>query len=406
MTNEKRLFYGSCFALITTALSFSIRAGILPQLGEELNLSGEQLGFINSMWFLGFPISMVIGGLVYHTVGGKRIMQFALLAHALGIILTIYSGSYAGLLISTLLIGLGNGCTEAACNPMIADTYEGNMMSKMMNRFHMWFPGGIVIGSLVSKFMTDANFGWESQIWVIMIPTVIYAYLFYGQDWPKAKEEEASSISSNLQAMISPLFIFMFACMALTAISEFGPQQWVGLILAKSGAQPMLILALVTGLMAVARFFGGEVVHQFNTTGVLLGSAILATIDVFLFSTQTGSMAYVAAIIYALGIAYFWPNMIGFIAEYIPKSGAFGMSIIGAVGMFSTSIFQPIIGGWIDSDKAKVAATGVTGDELELLAGQATLGTMVMFPAVLIVLFTILYFWMKNKGKDAEPALV
>ena len=120
----------------------------------------------------------------------------------------------------------------------------------------------------------------------------------------------------------------MFVCMALTAITEFGPQQWVGLILAKSGAQPMLILALVTGLMAVARYFGGEVVHKFDQTGVLLGSAILATIGVYLFSTQTGAMAYVAAIIYALGIAYFWPNMIGFIADKIPKSGAFGMSII------------------------------------------------------------------------------
>lgn len=402
MTNDNRLFYGSCFALITTALSFSIRAGILPQLGEELSLSAEQLGFINSMWFLGFPISMVIGGLIYHSVGGARIMQFAFFAHALGIVLTIYSGSYTGLLISTLLIGLGNGCTEAACNPMIADKYEGVQMSKMMNRFHMWFPGGIVIGSLVSKFMTDAGFGWESQIWVIMIPTLIYAYLFFGQEWPKAKTDDAAKLSGNLEAMISPLFIFMFACMALTAISEFGPQQWVGLILAKSGAQPMLILALVTGLMAVARYFGGEAVHRFNTTGVLLGSAVLATIGVFLFSTQTGSMAYVAAIVYALGIAYFWPNMIGFIAEYIPKSGALGMSIIGAVGMFSTSIFQPIIGRWIDADKAKVAAEGFTGDELELLAGQATLGTMVLFPGILIVLFTILFFWMK--GKSAPTA--
>ena len=155
--NSQRLFYGSCFALITTALSFSIRAGILPQLGEELSLSAEQLGFINSMWFLGFPISMVIGGLIYHSVGGKRIMQFAFFAHALGIIMTIYSGSYIGLLTSTLLIGLGNGCTEAACNPMIADAYQGNRMSKMLNRFHMWFPGGIVIGSLISKFMTDAG---------------------------------------------------------------------------------------------------------------------------------------------------------------------------------------------------------------------------------------------------------
>lgn len=402
MTNEKRLFYGSCFALITTALSFSIRAGILPQLGEELSLTAEQLGFINSMWFLGFPISMVIGGLIYHTVGGKAIMQFAFFAHAAGIILTIYSGSYTGLLISTLLIGLGNGCTEAACNPMIADAYKGNLMSKMMNRFHMWFPGGIVIGSLVSKFMTDAGMSWESQIWVIMIPTIIYAYLFWGPTWPKPETDEAATLSGNVKAMLTPLFIFMFVAMSLTAISEFGPQQWVGLILAKSGAQPMLILALVTGLMAVARYFGGEAVHALNTTGVLLGSAILATIGVYLFSTQTGGMAYVAAIVYALGIAYFWPNMLGFIAEYIPKSGALGLSIIGAVGMFSTSIWQPIIGGWIDSDRAEAAATGLTGDELDLVAGQATLGTMILFPLILIGLFTVLFFWMKNRKPQGD----
>ncbi|WP_297695061.1 sugar MFS transporter [uncultured Eudoraea sp.] len=400
--NSQRLFYGSCLALITTALSFSIRAGILPQLGEELSLSAEQLGFINSMWFLGFPISMVIGGLIYHTVGGKKIMQFAFFAHAVGIIMTIYSGSYIGLLISTLLIGLGNGCTEAACNPMIADAYQGNKMSTMLNRFHMWFPGGIVIGSLVSKFMTDAGFGWESQIWVILLPTLIYAYLFFGQLWPRAKSKEASSIKSNLKAMFSPLFIFMMICMALTAITEFGPQQWVGLILSKSGAQPMLILALVTGLMAVARYFGGVVVSRFDQTGVLLGSSILATLGIYLFSTQTGGMAYVAAVIFALGIAYFWPNMIGFTADKISKSGALGMSVIGAVGMFSTSIFQPIIGKWIDTDKTEAAAMGLTGDELELVAGQATLGTMALFPAILIVLFTILLFWIKSR--KVEPA--
>jgi len=386
VTNLK-LFYASCFAVITNAFSFSIRAGILPQLGEELNLSAEELGYINSMWFLGFPISMVIGGLIYNIVGGKVIMQFAFFAHAIGIIMTIYSGSYVGLLISTLLIGVGNGCTEAACNPMIADAYEGNMIIKMMNRFHMWFPGGIVIGALISKFMTDGGLSWETQIWVIMIPTLIYAYLFLGKTWPKAKTQEEASLSGNFKAVATPLFIFMMVCMILTAISEFGPQQWVGLILAKSGAEPMLILALVTGLMAVARFFGGDVVKKFDQTGVFLGSAVLTAIGIFLFSTQTGSMAYVAAIIYALGIAYFWPNMLGFIADKIPKSGAIGLSIIGAVGMFSGSIFQPIIGGWIDSDKAAAAATGLTGDELDLVAGQATLQTMTVFPAILIVLF-------------------
>lgn len=396
MTNKNRLFYGSCFALITTAFSFSIRAGILPQLGEAFDLSGQQLGFINSMWFLGFPISMILGGLFYHTIGPKRIMQFAFLTHMLGIILTIYSGGYVGLLISTLLIGIGNGCTEAACNPMIADAYEGKEMNTLLNRFHMWFPGGIVLGSLISKFMTDADLGWQTQIWVIVIPTLIYVYLFYGQEFPKSKVEAANSVSGNLKAMATPIYIFILGCMALTAISEFGPQQWTSLIMQSSGAQPMLILALVTGLMAVGRYFGGDIVHKFDQTGVLLGSAALTAIGIFLFSTQTGPMVYVAAIFFALGVCYFWPNMIGFVAEKIPASGALGMSIVGGMGMFSTSIFQPIIGGWIDNSTVEQAANGLTGTALDLAAGQQTLTYMISFPGVLIVLFTILYFWQRN----------
>ena len=401
MTNSNRLFYGSCFALITTAFSFSIRAGILPQLAETFSLSGQQLGFINSMWFLGFPISMILGGLFYHTIGPKKIMQFAFLTHTLGIVLTIFSGGYTGLLVSTLLIGIGNGCTEAACNPMIADANEGKRMNTLLNRFHMWFPGGIVLGSLISLLMTSLDLGWQAQIWVIMIPTLIYVYLFFGQEFPKPKMEKVASIGENFKAMLSPLYLFILGCMALTAISEFGPQQWTTLILSDSGAHPMVILALITGLMAIGRYFGGDIVSKFDQTGVLLGSAILTAIGIFLFSTQTGGMVYVAAIFFALGVCYFWPNMIGFVAEKIPLSGALGMSIVGGMGMFSSSIFQTIIGGWIDSSTAEQAALGLTGTALDLAAGQQTLTNMVSFPVILIVLFTILYFWQRN-AKSTE----
>ncbi|MEM6345861.1 MAG: MFS transporter [Bacteroidota bacterium] len=406
MTNERRLFLGSCFALITTALSFSIRAGILPQLGTELGLNAEELGQINSMWFFGFPISMIVGGLIYHSVGGKIIMQFAFFAHAIGILMTIYAGSFWMLMISTFLVGLGNGCTEAACNPMIADAYEGNKMNTMMNRFHMWFPGGIVIGSVLSFFMTNWEMSWQSQVWLIMIPTLIYAYLFWGQDWPKAKVQQAGTLSGNLTAMATPLFIFMAFCMWWTAQSEFGPTQWVNFILESSGAEPMLVLALITGTMAVARYFGGNVVHQFNTTGVLLGSAVLAFIGLFLFTQITGTVVYGVAIIFALGVAYFWPNMIGFIAEYIPKSGALGMSIVGAVGMLSSFFMQPIIGGWIDGNRAAGESQGLTGTELELFTGQETLTTMLAFPGILIVMFAILFFWMRNHTKETATAEV
>jgi len=404
MVNNNKLFYASCFALITTAFSFSIRAGIMPQLEEQLGLSATQLGTINAMWFWGFPISMIIGGLIYRSVGGGRIMQFAFFAHAIGIILTIFAGSYIILLLSSFLIGLGNGCTEAACNPMIADAYEGNEMSKYMNRFHMWFPGGILVGSLLSTFMTNMEVGWQIQVGIILIPTIIYAFLFFGESWPKAKTAEEADLGSNFSAMLTPLFLFMLVCMAFTATSEFGPNQWVPLTLEGSGATPMLVLACTFGVMAVARYFGGAVVAQFNTTGVLLGSAILASIGLYLLSIASGPMVYLAAIAFGLGIAYFWPNMIGFVAEYIPTSGAIGLSIVGAVGMFMSGAVQPMFGGLIDSNRATLEAAGKTGTELSIATGQATMSTMALVPLVLIVLFGILYFWMRNRAPQAAAA--
>jgi MFS transporter, putative metabolite:H+ symporter len=431
MVNDKRLFLGSCFALITTALSFSISAGTLKNLGADLGYSAENLGYINSLWFFGFPIAMIIGGLVYHTIGPKKIMQIAFLTHFIGALLTLFAiyfvneSSYNILLLSNLLMGIGCGCTEAACNPMIADTYEGEKRNMMLNRFHMWFPGGIVVGALISELMSTMGLSWQSQFLLIPIPAIIYLFLFKGEEFPKSKGESGTSLSQNLSAMVSPLFIFIFACMAITAISEFGPQKWTGLILESSGAKPMLVLALTAGLMAIMRFFGGPLTKALGQTGVLLVGSVFAAIGIYLFSTQTGNLTYVAAIFFALGVAYFWPTMIGFVANKVPKSGALGMSIIGGVGMFSTAIFQPIIGKWIDSDLTKasegkdlkgmkdaisqnlpdfagqpIEEVKALVSQIELSAGQATLGTMVTFPVILIVAFTVLFFWQK-KSKAA-----
>lgn len=404
--NRSALFNGSCFALITTAFTFSIRAGILPQLGEQFNLTDTQLGFINSMFFFGFPISMILGGLFYHTFGPKNIMRVAFIAHTIGIVMTIYAGGYTTLLLSTLFIGFGNGCTEAACNPMIADMYSGVKMDKMLNRFHMWFPGGIVLGSLISQFMTSLNLGWELQMWVTMVPTIIYAFLFFGKTFPKPLVEGATSLAQNFRAMFTPTFLFIFFCMFLTAISEFGPNQWVSVIMAASGAEPMLILALTSGLMAVGRFFAEPVVRAFGQTGVLLGGAILTAIGIYMFSSVTGPMAYVATVIFAIGICYFWPVMVGAAAQRVPKSGALGMSIIGGAGMFSSAIFQPVIGSWIDSARAQNAAAGLTGNALELATGQDAMLKMLTFPSLLIVLFLIFFFWQKKRQKTAASATV
>ena len=387
--NQSRIFNASCVALIVTAMTFAIRAGILNDLQSGFGFTDTELGWITGMAFFGFPVATMVGGLIYNMIGAKKLMYISFSCHLLGLMLTMGASGFWTLLISSFCIGFANGLVEAACNPLIADMYHKNKTT-MLNRFHVWFPGGIVIGALVSTAMGAMELSWQMQIATMLIPTAIYGYMIFGQTFPEMKNSELST-AINIKTLFTPLYLFIVFCMTLTAVTELGTQQWVGRILGSTGAHPLMILALTAGLMAVARYFAGPVIHKFNPMGVLLGSSVLAAIGLYLLSISTGSMVYVAAIVFALGVAYFWPTMIGFVSEYIPKSGALGMSLIGGAGMFSLSIWSPVIGGWIDAARQQAQESGLVGDAAELAAGQVALTNIALIPLVLIVLFTGLY---------------
>ncbi|MEX0363056.1 MAG: sugar MFS transporter [Allomuricauda sp.] len=392
--NKNRLFLASCVSLIVTAMTFALRAGIMGELNVEFGFNDTQLGWMNSMAFYGFPVSMIIGGLIYPKIGPKPILWVAFICHLLGLILTITSKSFIPLLVSTFFIGLANGAVEAACNPLIADMYTTNRTT-MLNKFHVWFPGGIVIGALLGELMGNMGLSWQIQIAIMIIPTLIYGYLILGQKFPKAENIEAN-IGQNVKSMFTPLFIFMLICMGLTATTELGTGQFIERLLGQAGAPPLIILAIVTGLMAVGRYFAGPIVHKFNPIGVLFGSAIIASIALFLLSSATGAMVYVAAILFSVGVMYFWPTMIGFVSEYNHKTGALGMSIIGGFGMLITGISLPKIGQMLDQQRTQALESGVSAEAADLVAGQATLGNIMWLPVILIGLFGILFLMRKK----------
>lgn len=396
LNQQSRIFAACCVSLIVTAMTFAIRAGILTELGTTFSLSDTELGWINGMAFAGFPAATIVGGLLYNAIGPKKMMYVAFFGHVLGLVLTIIAGGFWGLLVSTFCIGFANGTVEAACNPLIADIYHDNKTT-MLNRFHVWFPGGIVIGALAAAAMGAMEFSWQIQIAIMLIPTAIYGWMIVGLAFPAMAHSEMST-RTNAFSLLSPLYMFMLVCMSLTAVTELGTQQWVERILGSSGAHPMLVLAMVTGLMAVGRQFAGPVIHRLHPPGVLLVSAVIATVGIYAMSVASGGMVYVAAILFAIGVMYFWPTMLGFVGEYLPKTGALGMSLIGGVGMLATGIWSPVIGSWLDNARTAAAATGLDATAADLAAGQATLDNLALFPLALIVLFAILNVVMKRQG--------
>src|SRR5690606_29681647 len=149
-----KLFYTSCLSLIVTAMTFAIRAEIMPLWGEDFVLMNEQIGLIAGTAFWGFTLAQIIGGPLIDLIGMKKILSIAFFGHIAGVLLTISAVSFWPLFIGTLLIGIANGSVEAACNPLVATIYSTEK-TKMLNRFHMWFPGGNVIGGLIAYFMVE-----------------------------------------------------------------------------------------------------------------------------------------------------------------------------------------------------------------------------------------------------------
>ncbi len=396
--NAGRLFSASCVALIVTAMTFAIRGNIMDQLGQQFHLSATELGWVVGTAFWGFTLSMLIGGSLCDVVGMGRILALAFVGHLAGILLTIFAQGFWSLFVSTLFVGLANGCVEAAANPMVATLYPDNKTTKL-NHFHAWWPGGLVIGGIVAYALDKWHVGWQIQIATMLVPTFIYGAAFLGQEFP-ATERVTSGVStaSMFAECGRPLYLFMICCMAMTAITENGTNQWIPYLLQSPDAPGILVFSWVASLMTVGRLFAGPVVHKINPTGMLVGSSAFAALGLYSLSLARGPMAFAAAVIYAMGVCYFWPTMLGFVSERLPKSGAVGLSVMGGAGMLSASFALPAIGKLYDKSYSAAISQGASREAAQAAGGSGVLGSMVILPCILIVAFTALM--LQQRGKE------
>jgi MFS family permease len=397
--NPSRLFRASCVALIVTAMSFALRGGAASAWAGEFHLSNEQIGWINGTAFWGFTLAMIVGGPLCDLLGLGAIMRIAFVGHLVGILLTIFAWDYWSLYAGTLIFGIANGSVEAACNPLITTLFPGDKTTKL-NTFHVWFPGGIVIGGLLAYLLGHLGLGWKLQFACMLIPLAAYGMMFMHEKFPKTERvQQGISTGAMFAACINPLFILMVACMLLTAATELAPNQWIPNILTNAGVSGILILVWITGIQAVGRMFAGVFVHRIAPEGMLLASAAISAIGLYSLSISTGAMLFAAATVFAVGVCFFWPTMLGYVSERFPKTGALGLAIMGGAGMLSVSIVLPVMGRIYDAGIAARLAPGEKASTvIEAAAGLQTLGRVALLPCLLLVLFCVVFFLQKRFG--------
>jgi MFS family permease len=422
--NRTQLFRASCLSLLVTSLSFGIRAGILNDQGVKFHLNASQLGTIAATAFWGFPLAIIIGGFIVDIVGMKKLLVSAFIFHLLGIVLTIFADGYWTLFFSTLLIGIANGTVEASCNPLVASLFTDNKTTKL-NHFHLWFPAGIVIGTLVVFGLDHLLAGgagekpyWVSQVEIatMLIPTLIYGYLFSKLKFPVTERVAAGVSTPDMyKALINPLFLFMFVCMFGTGITELFTNQWTDVLFKTVTDNAILILTLVASLQVLGRAFASPIVHKLAPQGVLFVSAVLSALGIYLLINLHGEAIFLGAFCFGMGVAFFWPCMIGFVAENLPRTGAVGLNLMGGAGMFAVSLYLIFMGSRYDGIMVQKLPAGASLDAYRSApagsamanafnaarsaAGPDILRITLVIPVVLIVAFGGLVIYMRSRAK-------
>lgn len=350
--DRRSLFIGSCIALIATSVAFATVGDVMGALKEEFVLTNLQVGYIGGAALWGFAVSNIIFAPLCDNLGMRFLVRLAFVGHVAGVLIMIFATGFTMLFAGALVIAMGNGLVEAACNPLVATLYPDEKTVKL-NQFHVWFPGGAVIGGLGAYLLSQAGVGfWELKLALILIPTAIYGYMLLFRLFP-ATEGVQSGVSMGEMfktTFTSPIFLLMLFCMALTASIELGPNRWVPAVLESGGIPGILVLCWISGLMAVLRYYAKNTVSRISPIGILFFSALVSGIGLYWLSyAETTLMAFISATVFAVGVTYFWPTMLGFVNERVPKTGALGLGLMGGVGMAVVGLItSPLMGNIAD----------------------------------------------------------
>lgn len=355
------IFIASFLTLIAAGGGFAIRGGILGDWANQYGFTLTELGAITGGGFVGFGVVILFASLITDRVGYRAIMLLAFVCHIVSAIVTlaatpIYNAygqqaTFNCLYIGMFIFAVGNGLCEAAINPLVATLYP-RKKTHYLNILHAGWPGGMILGAIAAKlFAGDAalitQLPWEIPMCFFLVPTAIYGFITIKEHFPISEARAAGMTFGKMIAQFaSPLLLLLLMLQICVGFVELGTDSWITKITNEIvSGQGLYLFMWASAIMFVLRFFAGPIVEKINPFGLLLCSACIGALGLYLIGMSAGAppdaaivSVWAAVTIYGLGKSFYWPTMLGIVGEQFPRGGAITMGAVGGAGMLSAGL--------------------------------------------------------------------
>ena len=349
---------------------------------------------ISALILCNFVTQVITDMLAVRYVDRIGMRRAAVLAHVLafsglamqGILPNILPAPYIGLVIATVINGIGGGLIEVIISPIV-DSCPGDAKASAMSLLHSFYCWGqvgvVLITTLLLRVIGEDLWYIIPLLWSLIPFYNLFSFLKVPL-MPAIPEDEKTPLRTLFK---SKIFLVAMLLMLCAGASELAMCQWSSLF-----AERALGVTKVMGdlmgpclfavLMGIGRTIFGVWGEKINLAHALMATAalcILCYIGAGLFESPVLSL--VSCALCGLSVSLMWPGTFSLVSAIYPKGGTamFGtLAILGDVGCSA----GPALFGAVSTAVANAAVNSASADQLGLKSGMLV---SVIFPLFIVI---------------------
>lgn len=334
----------------------------------DFQLSDTLANLLPSMVFFWFLIFSVPTGMLMNKIGQRKTVLLSIVVTVVALLLPLLNYSFASMLISFSLLGIGNTLMQVSLNPLLSNIVSGNRLASTLTL------GQFV--KAIASFLAPIIAGWAAVSWgnwkllfLIFLVIAVIACVLLGM----THIDESSSVETK-----SSTFGECFALLAdkVVLISFLGIICHVGIDVGLNLTAPKLLMERLDMTLTGAGL-ATSVYFLFRTIGCFSGAFLLAYFPmkkvfivsvlmmvaamIGLFTMQSLAAHYVCIALVGLGNSNIFSMLFTRALLHLPnrKNEVSGLMIMGLFGGTIFPLFMGIVSDWMQSQVGAVAVMSI-----------------------------------------------
>jgi MFS transporter, ACS family, hexuronate transporter len=364
MSNGKRHFIFSLLFLgwiVDSLTLFGMNIAIIP-ISKELNLSETQSGMVISSFWLSSACMTLLAGWFSDKFGSRKVIVIALSIISLFSLLTGMVGSFVAILVTRLILGLGDGGLPTGSGVAITEIYKKGVRARAKSVLLAAQLVGGVLALYLTAIISD-TFGWRVMFYSIggvgLAVTLLLTIFYHPPKVVKTTPDGDNITKIKMKDLYKHKLLWIVVIMYFgSSIAQWGFSSWMPSYLESSrhlnlkevGSLAMIPQGFGLASAILTGYFIDKALAGKEKYLILFGTIIASVSLLLMYNAPSIQMAIVYQCIYSIGGSAISMTILSIPLKYVSENivGTF-MGTMYFVGGLAGFIAPIVMGALIDA---------------------------------------------------------